>query len=136
MGLAVRRVLIVDDDPGARSLFKAVLSREDCLCTTFATAEEAIDAGDLGRFDVAVIDLRLPGISGAELAWQLRQARANMPIVAVSAYLSRWDRDDLRDLGVDRALSKPFSPEELRNAVADAQAARAGGKAAGAAGDS
>jgi DNA-binding response OmpR family regulator len=121
-----RRILIVDDDPGVRSLFKAILCDEESLCATFASAEEALEAMAADRFDLAIVDLRLPGKSGAELAWEMRKSNCSLPIIAVSAYLSQWDRDDLEDLGIDRVLAKPFTPEALRKVVSEAIAARGG----------
>ena len=123
--IAACQILIVDDDPGALSLFKAILGGGDCLCTTAATAEEALEAAESQRFDLAILDLRLPGMSGAEAAWQLRQKHQDISIIAVSAYLNQWDREDLADLGVDRALAKPFSADDLRRAVAEATEGRA-----------
>jgi CheY-like chemotaxis protein len=47
-------------------------------------------------------------MSGAELAWRIRERDPNIPLVALSGYLKDWDRDDLKDLGFDRVFPKPM----------------------------
>ena len=117
---------MVDDDPTILSLFEAVLSEDNWLCTSVPTAEDALELAEAERFDLAVFDLHLPGMSGAEAAWKIRTKHGDVPIIAMSGHLDLWDTDDLTDLGVDRILAKPFSPDQLRVAMSEAMEARRG----------
>jgi len=114
------QVLVLDDDPGFQRLFREMLTRDGYRCWLASTPEEALEAVEADEFCLAVLDLRLPGRSGAEVAWEMRRRGVNIPIIAVSAYLDRWNVDDLADLGVDKVLSKPFTPDEFSKAVAGA----------------
>ena len=67
------RVLIVDDDRGFRSLLTRLCEEEGCGSVAVGTAEEALYSLENHAFDLAIIDLHLPGKSGAELAWFSRE---------------------------------------------------------------
>ena len=76
-------------------------------------AERALELLAEHRPHLAVLDIALPGISGAELAWRIRERELNIPLVTVSGQLELWDPDDLAHLGFSRILSKPFDPDHL-----------------------
>jgi DNA-binding response OmpR family regulator len=56
----------------------------------------------------------LPGKHGAEVAWYLRRHGVNVPILAISAVLDKWNEDDLYDCGFSGLLAKPFDITALR----------------------
>ena len=111
------RVLIVDDDPGFRELLGRLCQGEGLEPVAVATVDEALYALEKHPFALAIVDLCLPGASGAELAWKIRRRDGELPLMALSGHLDEWDTDDLRDLGFRRILSKPAELTDLRCAV-------------------
>ena len=113
-------ILVVEDEPQLRRILLEILSRAGFRCVGAADAESALELATKADASAAVVDLVLPGMSGAELAWRLRKRLPEFPIVGVSGYLHLWDADDLKDLGIFKALPKPFDPGNLVRAVTDA----------------
>ncbi len=107
-----RNVLIVDDSPDSARVIKLLLRTEGHLATTADDAESALDLVRTHAFDVALIDLTLPGISGMELALALRQNPAfrDCLLVAVTGH----SREALPTLGpFDHHLVKPVDADAL-----------------------
>lgn len=111
------RILVVDDEEEIRDLFTEWLSLAGHTCVTAASAAEALAVADREHADVAVLDLRMPGPSGVWLARRLRETRGDIAIIMATGSQS-FDaaREGLR-LGVMDYLLKPFSREELVDAV-------------------
>ncbi len=105
--------LIVDDDSRVRAMLVELLSKAGFRCVEAADGEEAL--GLLGDHTphLSILDLALPGMSGAELAWKLRKRLPEAPIVALSGHLASWDQDDLKDLGFDRIFPKPMDCDDF-----------------------
>lgn len=106
---AATRILVVDDDPGLRTLLEAYLGDSGFIVDTAADgrAMDAILAR--GMPDAIVLDLMLPGEDGLSLARRLRNA-SNVPILMVSARGEEIDRVVGLEMGADDYLAKPFSP--------------------------
>ena len=102
-------VLVVEDDADIRRLLVHLLSNAGLRCISAADAEQALALAHTVEFDLLVTDIHLPGMSGAELGWRLRQERPALPLVAVTAHLGAWDRDDLADLGFSATVRKPLN---------------------------
>ena len=108
-----RLALVVDDDDLARSLLTELLSASGFHCLPARSGEQALGLLEERRPHLGVLDINLPGMSGAELAWRINEQMPDLPLVAVSGDLDLWDPDDLVDLGFDHAFSKPFDCEEF-----------------------
>ena len=105
--------LVVEDDADIRALLSTLLSATGFRCLEAEDAEQALTMVSLDRPILGVFDIGLPGISGAELAWRVRQESPHMRLVAVSAQLDVWDSDDLTDVGFDRIFPKPLDRGEF-----------------------
>ena len=110
-------VLVVGDEPAVRKFLCDILKRAGFECAVAADGESGLKLALEADVSAAVVDLILPGMNGAELAWRLREEIPGLPIVAVSGRLDLWDTDDLEDLGIRAVLPKPFEPEILVRAV-------------------
>jgi DNA-binding response OmpR family regulator len=110
-------ILIIEDDDVNRDFLSGFLFDHGFSPTAVATGEEGIRRLSSERFDLLLLDLMLPGKSGAEVAWHAREAGLKTPIIAVSAAMDQWDADDLRDLGFTAMLAKPYSNDELLELV-------------------
>ncbi len=105
-------VLALDDDPAMRDLIAEYLGENDLRVTTVATGEEMTRALAKHAIDVIVLDLRLSGEDGMELARTLR-AGSTVPIIMVTGKKDEADRVMGLEIGADDYITKPFSPREL-----------------------
>jgi two-component system, OmpR family, response regulator RegX3 len=103
------RILIVEDDDAIAEQLAEGLRREGFEVTRVTTGEEALEASVP---DLVLLDLRLPGIDGAEVCRRLR-ARSDVPIIVVTAKGEEVDRVVLLELGADDYIVKPFGFREL-----------------------
>ena len=105
-------ILAVDDDPATRQLIASYLADNEFRVITVASGAEMVKALEEHAIDLVVLDLRLPGEDGMQLARQLRGESA-IPIIIVTGRLDEADRVMGLELGADDYLTKPFSPREL-----------------------
>jgi DNA-binding response OmpR family regulator len=115
-----RRVLIVEDDVAIRNLVKAVLSRANIRTDDAGDGEEALRLLSSRPYDVVVLDLMLPEVSGYELLDRIRDQCHGCVVVMTAAAdheLSRLPRDVVFDV-----VRKPFSVDHLASTVLRAMA--------------
>ena len=105
-------VLIVDDDPSIRQMVADYLADNDIEVTSLASGREIAEVTARETIDLLILDLRLPGEDGMEIARRIR-ADSNMPIIMLTARKDEADRVMALELGADDYLTKPFSPREL-----------------------
>jgi DNA-binding NarL/FixJ family response regulator len=108
-------ILVVDDDSDCRSLISTVLTRAGFGVEEAATGEQAIEAVHARRPSAVVLEVCLPGVSGYEVCWELREAFGReLPILFVSARRTEpFDRVAGLLVGADDYLVKPFATDEL-----------------------
>lgn len=106
------RILVVDDDPGMRSLLEAYLGDSGFSVETAMDGVAMWQALETGMPDAIVLDLMMPGEDGLTLARRLR-SQSNVPILMLSARGEEIDRVVGLEMGADDYLAKPFSPREL-----------------------
>ena len=105
-------ILVVDDDREIRDLLARFLRRHGFRVETAADGREMFRALSAGRFDLAVLDLMLPGEDGLSLCRRVR-AESDLPIVMLTAIGEDTDRIVGLEMGADDYLAKPFNPREL-----------------------
>jgi DNA-binding response OmpR family regulator len=103
------RVLVVDDELGVRRALQRGLSAEGMEVVVAADGPGALDIARTGAFDVILLDIMLPGLSGYRVLQQLRAEGIGTPVLLVSAKDGEIDQADGLDLGADGYLVKPFS---------------------------
>ncbi len=112
MATPSRRILLVEDEKSIRDVVTAYLEREGYWVTAVADGKAAIDAFERSRFDLVVLDLMLPKVSGEEVCRDIRDT-SDVPIIMLTAKGEEEDRIAGLALGADDYLVKPFSPREL-----------------------
>ena len=115
---AGRRILLVEDNPINALLARALLAREGCSIDHANRGDEAIAAVKVGSYDLILLDMRMPGLSGEETARALRAAGIDTPIVALTANAFEDDRHACLAAGMNDFLVKPMSPDALRAMLA------------------
>ncbi len=111
------RILIVDDDPGQRSLLHSFLSGQGLDTVTASSGEEALSILKSEEISMMISDVRMPGISGLETLRRARQEHAILPVLLVTAYADiREAVGAMRD-GALNYLAKPIDLDELLASV-------------------
>jgi DNA-binding response OmpR family regulator len=109
-----RKILIVEDNQDMRESLKKFLSEEGAKVTAVANAEDGIDEVDEKEFDIAIIDINLPGKSGFSLIEYIRAQGYTYPLIAMTARDGIVDKIKGFDLGLTDYIVKPFDILELR----------------------
>lgn len=122
-------VLMVEDEEVNRQVLAGLLIRAGHRVTAAKTGPEAIDAIAAADFDVALVDIRLPGMDGFTVARRLRAVAWDrgyaLPVVAVTANLMREDMAAATAAGMIGVVGKPIDPHRLTEALALARSAPA-----------
>jgi excisionase family DNA binding protein len=111
-----RKVLIVDDDANMVNSMKRLFKNEQAF--EIDVAYDGFEAGIkllLFKPDLVVLDMKMPGMNGYEVAQKIKRS-ANCPhtkIISVSAYFEEGDRERLRQIGVEHCFDKPFNSTDL-----------------------
>jgi two-component system response regulator RegX3 len=106
------RILVVEDEESYRDSLQFLLAREGFHVTTAATGPDGVDAFIRHGADLVLLDLMLPGMSGAEVFRVLRD-RSEVPIIMVTAKDDQVDKIIGLELGADDYVTKPYSGREL-----------------------
>ncbi len=115
-----RRVLVVDDNTMAQTIFGHILRRSSYDVECVGNGVAAIDQASKSCFDIILMDLQMPGMDGFQTAKHIRALTAYVatPIIAVTANCSKDYRDLCREQGIQGFLAKPVQPLELVSTVA------------------
>jgi DNA-binding response OmpR family regulator len=106
-------ILAVDDDPLVRQMISDYLGDNEMRVTALPSARQIPELLARETVDLVVLDVRLPGEDGMEVARRLREEFAALPIIMLTGRKDEADRVMGLELGADDYLTKPFSPREL-----------------------
>jgi two-component system cell cycle response regulator CtrA len=107
------RVLLIEDDIGTAQSIELMLKAEAINVYTTDLGEDGIDLGKVYDYDIILLDLNLPDMSGFEVLRTLRSARVTTPVLILSGLSSIDDKIKGLGLGADEYVSKPFHKDEL-----------------------
>jgi CheY-like chemotaxis protein/HPt (histidine-containing phosphotransfer) domain-containing protein len=116
------RVLVADDNPVNRRILCAILSRAGHHAEPAASGDEALDLLSSREFDIALLDMNMPGTSGLEVArlWRFMETgERRLPVVALTAEATEEARRRCLDAGMDAFLTKPVTADTLLDALQD-----------------
>lgn len=114
------RILIVDDEPNVRLMFRSALESIGCKVFEADSGERALDQCLARDHDLALLDLRMPGgMDGLELLQEMVNRKIQTPVVIITAHGDMPNAVSAMKLGAIDFLKKPILPEELRNVVKD-----------------
>lgn len=116
---ATGRVLVVEDNPINREVAAVILESAGLDVTLAESGPAAIDQIAFREFDVVLMDVQMPGMSGFEATRLIRDSQrgARLPIIALTAHALSGDRDKCLRSGMDDYLAKPYDPAELVDVV-------------------
>ncbi len=107
-----RKVLIVEDDESINSLIRVALTKHGLSCTQAFSGSEGLLNFKNDKFDLIIMDLMMPGMTGESLTRTIRET-SMVPIIVISAKSSLDSKMDLFEMGADDFLAKPFEVKEL-----------------------
>ena len=114
---ALRKVLVVDDDPVVGKSFDRVLSGKGYAVITASNGQEALNKLEAEDYDVVFTDIKMPGMSGLEMAERVKERRPWLPVVIVTGYGSPDNEARAEAAGVSGFLRKPLSPEMIEGSA-------------------
>jgi len=107
------RVLVAEDDPGVQRFVSKGLKEQAYAVDAVSTGSEALEQAEINTYDLIILDVMLPGISGFEVCRKLREAGQRVPVLMLTARDAVEDRVAGLDHGADDYLTKPFEFREL-----------------------
>ena len=124
------KILIVEDNPLNMRLLEIVLRAENYILLEATDGEEALDVAVREQPDLIIMDIQLPKVNGLEVTRKLRETPAfsHTPIIGVTAYAMKGDKEKVIEAGCDAYLSKPIHTRELSGMVAEMLLQRQGDK--------
>ena len=114
---ALKKVLVVDDDPIVGKSFDRVLAGKGYAVITAANGQEALDKLAREDYDVVFTDIKMPGMSGIEVAERIKASRPWLPVVIVTGYGSEENEAKAKRVGVSTFLRKPLSPDMIEHSA-------------------
>jgi two-component system cell cycle response regulator CtrA len=107
------RILLIEDDAAVSRSIELMLKAENFSVYTTDVGEEGIDLGKLYDYDLIVLDLNLPDMSGYDVLKTLRKAKVQTPVLILSGMASTEEKVKGLGFGADDYLTKPFHRDEL-----------------------
>ncbi len=105
-------ILIIDDDRELGDMLREFLAPDHFQVSMAGSGEAGLELLEDGRFDLLILDIMLPGMSGIDVLKRVRQ-RSDMPVIMLTARGDDVDRILGLEFGADDYLAKPFNPREL-----------------------
>jgi two-component system phosphate regulon response regulator OmpR len=105
-------ILVIDDDDKIRELLKQYLKNNNFIISTAINATDAEEKLKIFKFDMAIIDIMMPGKDGLQLTKEIRE-NLDLPIILLTAKGEAEDRIKGLEIGAEDYLAKPFEPKEL-----------------------
>ncbi len=111
----MKRILVCEDEEAIRDFVVINLSRAGYDVVDVSSGEEAVEVykQQEGRFDVALLDIMMPGMDGFSLCRWIREQSSEIGIIMLSAKSQEMDKVNCLMIGADDYVTKPFSPSEL-----------------------
>lgn len=118
--VAARKILVVDDEPMVTRGCRRALSEAGYEVDTVATGREGLRRAVSGDFDLVVTDLKLPDLDGMRLVRDLRTQRPEVAVIIITGFGTVPSAVEAVKLGVSDFIEKPFTPQEITDAIARA----------------
>ena len=115
--MARANILVVDDDVAQLRLFKSILEKNEYHVESAVTGREALELTAEADFNLAIIDINLPDVTGDEVVREPKINGKELGIIMITGYPSLQECINVLDLGIQEILLKPLDAEELLRVV-------------------
>lgn len=113
VALENRNILVVEDNKINQMITKKILEKNKMICQVADNGTDAIAMVKANNFDVVLMDIHMPGISGIEATQKIREFDKHLPIIALTAVTIDENLDDFYRAGFNEIIPKPFKTEEF-----------------------
>ena len=117
---AIKRVLVVDDDPVVGRSFDRVLSGKGYAVIHASDGNDALNKLHAENYDLVFTDIKMPGITGLEVAERVKRSQPWLPVVIITGYGTEANEIQAKAAGVAGFLHKPLSPEMIEGSAREA----------------
>ncbi|MEM3502600.1 MAG: response regulator [Nitrososphaeria archaeon] len=114
-----KRILIIDDDKYVQQVFIRILEKQGYIIECAETGQEAIEKFQNQKYDIALIDVKLPDINGVDLISKMHTMHPEIIKIAITGFPSLEDSTKLIDRGACAYIVKPIKPEELIQIISE-----------------
>ena len=111
------RILLVDDEQESLDLIAEYLTEKGFDLSTSTTAEHAIQLAEQDGYQIAIVDLHLPGMTGSELLKHIKKVRPHIQVIMITGYGTIRDAVECMKLGASDFITKPWTNEQLLHSV-------------------
>ena len=118
--MSERNILLVEDEEDLLELYKSFLESDGYVVETAIKGRDAVNKARKKKFDMVILDIKLPDIMGDEVARELKAIDESVIIIMVTGFPSFQESIDALDLGIYDILLKPITADELLRAARDA----------------
>ncbi|EGD48272.1 response regulator receiver protein [Ruminiclostridium papyrosolvens DSM 2782] len=115
----MKKVLVVDDTKNIRMILTKCLELEGYEVLTASDGTQALELFMTHSFDLAFLDIKLPGVRGTEVLKRIREKGIKTPVIIITAYATVKNAVDCTNLGAVAYVQKPFSADKIRNVLMD-----------------
>lgn len=115
-----QQIMLLDDEPSVLLALKLLLEAIGYRVFDFPAAVDALAFLKEGKAcDLCICDLRMPSMDGLQVLEAMKKIRPALPVILMSGHATETEMERARELGVSGFLSKPFSPDQLKEAMDD-----------------
>ena len=114
-----KNVLVVEDNKINQMITKKILEKNKMVCQVADNGTDAVQLVKENDFDVVLMDIHMPGISGIEATQKIREFNKALPIIALTAVTIDENLDEFFRVGFNEIIPKPFKPEEFFEKIHD-----------------
>lgn len=107
-------VLVVDDEPGMREFLEIMLGKEGYKVRTVSNGNDALQAIQNETFDLAIVDIQMPGLSGIDVLKKTKEISPNTTVIMITAFASHETAIEAMKLGAYDYITKPFKIDEIK----------------------
>ena len=111
------KILVIDDEQLIGELLMRYLNKKGYEVVPFTKGSEGIKAAQESSFNLVMVDIRMPGLSGFEVIKELQKSLPHLPIIAMSGSLVNEEVTEILNLGIRAFLNKPFDFQILEKEV-------------------
>ena len=108
-----RHILVVEDNKINQMITRKILEKRNIICQVADNGMDAIKLVESNDFDVVLMDIHMPGISGIEATQEIRKFKPDLPIIALTAVTIEENLDEFYRVGFNEIIPKPFKTEEF-----------------------
>jgi CheY-like chemotaxis protein len=115
--LSEKTILLVEDNKINQMITQKMLENKGISCVIVDSGEEAIENVKTNQYDLILMDVHLPGMSGTEATTVIRTFDKQTPIIALTAISLNENKETLLSFGMNEVITKPFEPEHFYSVV-------------------